>query len=477
MTTDGHDAFGSPEPPNEPSFWPSEPYQRPVPSPYPSQAPHPGPDYWYPPEEPRYSAPTQQWPAPQPAKSRRGVAVLAAAAVMALAIGGAVIGFSGGGSSTPKTSSFATPQLPSTQEGGGSSGSQGQTSPYGYGFGGGGGESGGQGQTSPFGSDNGGSSGSGGSGSGGSTTAQEATSAQQVGVVDINTTLDYGQAQAAGTGMVLTANGEILTNNHVVDGATTISVTIVSTGKTFSASVVGTDPTDDVAVLQLSGASGLATAKLGDSSKVAVGDAVTAVGNAGGTGGVPSAASGSVTALNQTITAGDENGSDSETLNGMIEVNANVQAGDSGGPLFAANNTVIGMDTAASTGRQTTATGYAIPIAKATAIADQIEAGNASATIHLGNAGFLGVQLQENGGATGSGAAVAGVIANSGAARAGLQGGDTITAVNGTTIADATGLSSAISGYKAGQQVSLTWTDSSGQSHTATVTLGTGPAD
>jgi S1-C subfamily serine protease len=474
MTTDGHDDFAGSRPlndPNEPNFWLGETYQQP--SPYPTQAPHPGPDYWYPPEEPRYSASTQQWASPQPRKSRRGVAGLAAAAVMAFAIGGAVIAFSSGGSTAPTTSSFATPQLPATQEAPSGSGGESQTSPFGSG--GSTENGGGQSQTSPYGFGNG--SGGSSSGSGNTTTAQKATAAQQIGIVDINTTINYGQAQAAGTGMVLTANGEILTNNHVVKGATTISVTIVSSGKTFTAKVVGTDPTDDVAVLQLSGASGLTTAKLGDSSKVAIGDAVTAVGNAGGTGGVPSAAAGKVTALNQTITAGDENGTDSESLTGMIQVDAAVQAGDSGGPLYSADDTVIGMDTAASTGSQTAATGFAIPIAKATAIADQIESGTASSTIHIGSAGFLGVQLQQNGGLASSGAAIAGVIANSGAAKAGLAAGDTITAVNGATVADASALSTAISGYKTGQQVSLTWTDSSGQSHTASVTLGTGPAD
>jgi S1-C subfamily serine protease len=458
MTTDGHDDFAG-------NFWLGEPkvslgepkVSLGEPSPYPPQASHPGPDYWYPPEEPRYSAPTQQWASPQPAKPRRGVAALTAAAVMAFAIGGAVIAFSSGGSATPQTSSFAAPQIPAAQEAPSGSGGRSQTSPYGFGNGNGSGASGGA--------------------SGGNTTARKATAAQQIGIVDINTTIKYGQEQAAGSGMVLTANGEILTNNHVVSGATTISVTIVATGKTFTAKVVGTDPTDDVAVLQLSGASGLATAKLGDSSKVAIGDAVTAVGNAGGKGGVPSAAAGKVTALNQTITAGNENGTGSETLSGMIQVDADVQAGDSGGPLFSADDTVIGMDTAASTGKQTAATGFAIPIAKATSIAKQIESGAASSTIHIGSAGFLGVQLQENGGLANSGAAIAGVIANSGAANAGLVAGDTITAVNGATIADASGLSTAISGYQAGKQVSLTWTDSSGQSHTASVTLGNGPAD
>ncbi|MCW2547760.1 MAG: hypothetical protein JWN96_2220, partial [Mycobacterium sp.] len=322
----------------------------------------------------------------------------------------------------------------------------------------------------------------GGSGTGGGTSSgtTQATSSQQVGIVDINTVIDYGQEQAAGTGLILTSNGEILTNNHVVNGATSISITVISTGKTYTASVVGTDPTDDVAVLQLSGASGLTTAKLGDSSKVAVGDSVTAVGNAGGTGGTPSAAKGTVTALNQTLTASDEGGSGSETLTGMIQVNADVQAGDSGGPLYSANDTVIGMDTAASTGSQATPTGFAIPIAKATSIADQIEAGGSgNSNIHTGSAGFLGVQLSPSDASSFSstGAPIVGVVPNSAAAAAGLQAGDTITAVNGTAVSNADAVTSAISGLPAGKKISVSWVDSSGQTHTATVTLGTGPAD
>ena len=114
-----------------------------------------------------------------------------------------------------------------------------------------------------------------------------ATSAQSVGVVDIDTVLKYQGAQAAGTGIVLTSSGVILTNNHVIDGATSISVTVVSTGATYTATVVGDDPTQDVAVLQLQNASGLKTAKLGDSNGVSVGEAVTGVGNAGGVGARP----------------------------------------------------------------------------------------------------------------------------------------------------------------------------------------------
>jgi S1-C subfamily serine protease len=278
---------------------------------------------------------------------------------------------------------------------------------------------------------------------------------------------------------VLTSSGEVLTNNHVIDGSTSISVTVVSTGNTYTAKVVGTDPTDDVAVLQLQNASGLATAKIGDSSAVRVGSTVTAVGNAGGAGGVPSSAAGTVIALNQTITASDQNGSNPETLTGMIELNADIQAGDSGGPLYTSDGTIVGIDTAGSTSQASaTTTGFAIPIAKATSIAEQIESGKASSTIHRGYPAFLGVQLDPASGyGSVGGAAIAGVVAGSAAAHAGLQAGDAITTLNGTAIAGPTDLSSALAGLKPGQQVRVGWVDSAGQSHSATVTLGTGPAD
>jgi S1-C subfamily serine protease len=309
-------------------------------------------------------------------------------------------------------------------------------------------------------------------------TTGTATAAQQVGVVDINTVLDFGSGKAAGTGIVLTSSGEILTNNHVIDGSTSISVTIVSTGAKYTATVVGTDPTDDVAVLQLKNASGLQTAKLGDSSKVAVGDVVTAVGNAGGVGGTPSSATGTVTALGQSITASDSNGSNPEQLTNMIQINAPIQAGDSGGPLYAANGTVVGIDTAANASRRSAATtGFAIPIAKAVGIADQIETGTETSTIHIGYPAFLGVQLSQSGQSATGGAVVGGIVSGSAAASAGLQAGDTITAVNGTAVTTPTGLSKIMQQLEPGQQARITWHDAAGASHTATVTLGTGPAD
>jgi S1-C subfamily serine protease len=300
--------------------------------------------------------------------------------------------------------------------------------------------------------------------------ATEATPDQLVGVVDITTVLGYANGKAAGTGMVLTSNGEVLTNNHVVKGATSISVTVLSTGASYRATVVGTDPTDDVAVLQLSAAAGLDTVRI-DADTVAVGDAVTAVGNAGGATGSTSAAAGTVTALNQSITATDEYGQDAERLTGLIQIAADVVTGDSGGPLYDAQGEVAGMDTAASsTGGQA----YAIPIATALSIAGRIAAGVDDATIHQGYPAFLGVSVLDT--STG-GASVAGVVAGGPADRAALTAGDVITAIGGTTITGAGDVSTALAGYRPGDAVSVTWTDTAGQSRTAAVTLATGPAD
>ena len=321
---------------------------------------------------------------------------------------------------------------------------------------------------------------SGSSGSGGSTTvpggtssssvaaATEATADQLVGVVDITTVLGYENGEAAGTGMVLTSDGEVLTNNHVVEGATSITVTVLSTGESYTATVVGTDPTDDVAVLQLTDASGLDTVQVDDDT-VAVGDAVTAVGNAGGEAGT-SAAAGTVTALDQSITATDASGQDAEDLTGLIQIAADVEAGDSGGPLYDAEGQVIGMDTAASsTGGQA----YAIPIDTALSIADQIVAGVDDEAIHQGYPAFLGISVL----ADGTGATVAGVVSGGPAATAGLAAGDVITAIGGTTISTADDVTSVLSGYEPGDQVTVSWTDSTGTAQSATVTLAVGPAD
>ena len=189
--------------------------------------------------------------------------------------------------------------------------------------------------------------------------------------------------------MVLTSSGQVLTNYHVVEGASTISVTVAATGQTYQATVVGSDPTDDVALVQLTGASGLATITP-DKDKAQVGDAVTAVGNAGGTGTL-SAAAGTILSLTASVTAADQGSTASETLNSMVETNADVVAGDSGGPLFDAQGEVVGIDTAGSTGGQPDS--YAIPIQRALGIAQQINSGTKTSTVRIGPAAFLGVEL------------------------------------------------------------------------------------
>jgi S1-C subfamily serine protease len=330
-------------------------------------------------------------------------------------------------------------------------------------------------------------------------------------LVDIVTTLGYQKASAAGTGIVLTSDGEVLTNNHVIRGATSIKVTDVGNGRTYTAKVVGYDASKDVAVIKLQNASGLTTANLGDSSSVQTGDAVTALGNAGGKGGTPSVASGTVAALNQSITASDEgSGANSEQLSGLIETNADIQPGDSGGALVDAYGQVIGMNTAASTGTQfqsesgqSAAQAYAIPIDNAETIADQIEAGQSSSTVHIGGTAFLGIESGgsssgsgsgdsggfggfggfgqgDGSGSDGSGASggvtISGALSGSPAASAGLTEGDTITSVGGQSVSSADDIQQILVKYRPGDKISVSWVDQNGQSQTATVTLASGPA-
>jgi S1-C subfamily serine protease len=356
------------------------------------------------------------------------------------------------------------------------------------------------------------------------------------GLVDVNSTLGYQNASAAGTGLVLTSTGEVLTNNHVINGATSISVTDVGNGRTYKATVVGYDASKDLAVLQLQNASGLSTVSLGDSSTVKVGQKVVAIGNAEGKGGTPSVVTGNVQALNQSITASDEGSSSSEQLSGMIETDAPIQPGDSGGPLVNTAGQVVGIDTAASsasdvpsaqsqaytpgqnqnqnqdgtgtgTGTGTQTQAFSIPINQAVSIADQIEAGSSSSTVHLGATAFLGIEVGSSSSSTGSaggfggeggfgaqggfggdgstggfggsdstGAAIEGVVSGSPAAQAGLTEGDVITSVAGTSVTSASQVQSALASHHPGDKVSITWVDGEGQTQTATVTLASGPA-
>jgi S1-C subfamily serine protease len=419
---------------------------------------------------------------PRRRRSRRGwlIAGGAAALLAAAAIGGfaghAIGSKTVAASNAPGSGSPSTP--PGTGNGSGAGNSFGGT---GNGFGGG--FPGSFGGSGPSGS---------GQSSQGSGPSDAASIAARVdpGLVDVNTTVDYGTAQAAGTGMVLTPGGEVLTNNHVIEGATTISVTDVGNGKTYSATVVGYSVAKDVAVLRLTGASGLQTVTTAGS--VSAGEEVVGIGNAGGTGGTPSYAGGTVTATGQSITAGDDLTGVSEHLTGMIETSADIESGDSGGPLVNASGQVIGMDTAGSGtfqfASQSGGTGFAIPIGTATSIAAQITAGHASSVVHVGATAFLGVQIEQAGAggfgsgygggspAPASGVQISGIVSGSPAAGSGLAAGDVIAAVAGHSVSSQATLQTVmVNDVRPGEQVTVQYTDTTGQQHSVSVVLTSGP--
>jgi S1-C subfamily serine protease len=294
------------------------------------------------------------------------------------------------------------------------------------------------------------------------------------GVVVIETNLAYQGARAAGTGMVLSSSGRILTNNHVIRGATTIKVVIPGTGRSYTAKAVGYDVTDDVAVLQTSGASNLKTVSLGNSAGLQVGQLVKAVGNAGG-GGTLVKVAGQITGLSRTITVNDDAGG-TATLRNLIETSANVQPGDSGGPLLNAAGKVIGMDSAAATSGayrdMSTIDGYAIPIDRALAIARLITSGKASATVHVGATGFLGIASASD---RRPGAVVASVVPGSPADSAGLTEGDLITAINGTKVVSPDAVSRMVRSKKPGSTITVGYVDADGTNRTARVKLASGP--
>lgn len=300
------------------------------------------------------------------------------------------------------------------------------------------------------------------------------------GVVDVNVALSYQGGRGAGTGLVLSSNGEVLTNNHVVRGATSISVLDAANGRTYPATVVGYDRDVDVAVLKVSGARGLRRAPLGSSTALRVGVPVTAIGNAGGLGGT-SATNGTLTGLDRSITAEDEFGG-AEVLKGLLQTNAPLQPGDSGGPLVSAAGKVIGIDTAGSSklSRFSSAVGYAIPINQALRLARAIEGGRASAAIHVGPTAFLGAATEDapyfNGGSYGQAIVVTGVTPDSPATQVGLVPGDVITSFDDTLITSNAALTNLLLSVKPGTSVELGWLDQRGNPMTAAVALASGPA-
>lgn len=302
----------------------------------------------------------------------------------------------------------------------------------------------------------------------------------RTGVVVVRTNLAYENGSAAGTGMVLTSSGEVLTNNHVIRGATTIKVVVPQTKRTYVAHVLGYDVADDVALLQLERASGLATVSVGDPSKIAKGESVTAVGNAGGTGSL-AVTRGTITGLHRMIAVSDEHGG-SVQLHNLLETDASLKPGDSGGPLLDSANDVIGMDSAASASfrfEQSGSDAYAIPIGTATMIAKRIAAGRSSAHVHVGGTAFLGVDVQPSGylrgGALAAGETVLGVVPGSPAAKAGIVAGDVITAVNGRTVTSPAAVVAQLLSRHPGDKVTVKWVDRSAGTHTASVALASGP--
>ncbi|TMF09677.1 MAG: PDZ domain-containing protein [Chloroflexi bacterium] len=298
-------------------------------------------------------------------------------------------------------------------------------------------------------------------------------------IVDINTVL--GNGAAAGTGMLISSTGEILTNNHVVNGSTGITVTVQGRSQKYSAHVVGVDISQDIAVIQIDGSvSGLPTVKFADSSSLQVGETVVALGNALGRGGAPNVTSGQITALDQTITA-SSGGSSSETLNGMIQSDAVIYEGDSGGALVNTSGQVVGMITAGQAqGFRSSASdvGFAIAANTAVGVVNRIRAHEEAADLTYGQVGFLGVSVQtldafsaqQLGLSVSSGALVTSVQPGSGAEAAGIARNSVITKVGGASVTSSDTLGTAIRSHRPGDGVSVTWVNQGG-THTATVTL------
>jgi S1-C subfamily serine protease len=306
--------------------------------------------------------------------------------------------------------------------------------------------------------------------------ADGAPAAKTPGIVVVETRLAYGSGAAAGTGIVVSSSGVVLTNNHVIRGADSVRVTDPSTGKRYSATVAGYTITGDVAVLRLAKASGVPTAALGTSSRLRVGQSVTAVGNAGGTGRLVTSA-GTIRALGQAITVRDDQGG-SARLTGLIRTNASLQPGDSGGPLFDASGRVIGINTAASgtfTFRTSSSQGYAIPIDRARAVAKAVRAGRSTAQVHVGPTAFLGILTSPARDVDTDGALVADVVPNGPADRAGIGRGSLITRIGGKAVSSVQSIVTVLQRKKPGQTISVIWLDTVGNRTTSSVRLVSGP--
>jgi S1-C subfamily serine protease len=307
------------------------------------------------------------------------------------------------------------------------------------------------------------------------TGAGSVTSIVDPALVDITATLAYqANTEVEGTGIVLSPSGLVLTNNHVIAGAASIRAVDVGTGQQYTATVLGYDRSHDLALLQLEGAAGLPAARLGNSSEVRLGDPVVGIGNAGGKGGTPTAAAGTVVALDQHIESVNVYDNTSEQLDHIIATDADIEPGDSGGPLADRYGCVIGVDTAGSSGSTSflMRRGFAIPIDAAMAEVRLIQAGRSSDTVHVGQTAFLGIQV---GGGQGRGLAVTGVLYGTPAAQAGLASGDVILALDGQALSSPEALSAVLCRHEPGDAVQMVWDDASGVQHSSIVQFAAGP--
>lgn len=299
------------------------------------------------------------------------------------------------------------------------------------------------------------------------------------GLVDINTTLTYQGAAGAGAGIIIDPAGYILTNNHVIEGSTDITAVSLANSATYPVDVIGFDRANDIAVVRLRGAPPLPVARLGTSSTLAVGEPIAAIGNSNGTGGPPSFAPGTVTQLGASVRASDESGGGARELFDLIRVAADIRPGDSGGPLVNSAGQVVGVTVAATLnyhmGGVTGGEGFAIPIDRAMAIANQIRAGAPSPTVHIGDSAFIGIGIADAMPGGPAGAVVRQVLPDTPAGQAGLRPGDVITAVDGLPVNTAADLSAIMDQRRPGNTIMLSWIDRAGNPRTVPVVLAKGP--
>ncbi|MFI5781696.1 S1C family serine protease [Nocardia sp. NPDC051570] len=294
-------------------------------------------------------------------------------------------------------------------------------------------------------------------------------------LVNINVSIRPSGISAAGTGIVLTADGQVLTSHHVVKGADVITVGDLGNGHDYPATVLGYDATADIALLSLPGAIGLPVARVGSSAGLRLGDEILAIGNAGGTGS-PTVTPGSVTSLSSSIVARDAADLSRKQLTGMIEVAAPVASGQSGGALVDRYGAVVGVITASSgevaraAGR---ASGYAVPIDTAMSVIRQIRSGTPTDTVHVGPTATLGVLTSDAGQLAGARIDVA--LYGQPAYLAGLTAGEVITAVDGRVITSVQALKAALNVRKPADTVRLDLAEPDGSHRALAVALAVGP--